>query len=129
MSALFKRPSVADEEMSRIQRDVASLDRDIRYLSTHLPQETMRDMGATAGGKAAGPGASGWLLLPFGRKPRSAAGRSRGAAGDGRLPDLLSGSVDAMRRVTVERRLARNRGVVLAAFGLMWLVWLMARLK
>ena len=38
MSALFKRPSVGNEAISRIQRDVAALDRDIRYLSTRLPQ-------------------------------------------------------------------------------------------
>ena len=123
MSALFKRPSVGNEAISRIQRDVAALDRDIRYLSTRLPQETLRDVGVPdegAAGRLAGVAGS-WL--PFGGARREGA-----AAGEGRLPELLSGSVETTRQVAAERRVARHRGVVLAVFAVMWVVWLMARL-
>jgi hypothetical protein len=119
MSALFKKPSAGDKQMCRIQRQVEALDLGIRYLSTHLPQKTMTDVGDELAGAAAGadrPPSPGGMVRPGDRQRRRE-----------RLPELLSGDAASVRCAATVRRLTLHRAVVVGVFALAVVFWIVAR--
>jgi hypothetical protein len=119
MSALFKKPSAGDEQMCRIQRQVEALDLGIRYLSTHLPQKTMTEVGDELAGAAMGAA-----------RPPPAGGTTRHGVRHRRrerLPELFSGDAASVRCAAAARRLTAHRALVVGVFALAVAFWIIAR--
>ena len=114
MSALFKKPSIANRQMDRIQKDVANVNADICYLERSLPtaNPSMKP--------PVGEGDYGATFGPFSSvdKEPSELGRAarvRASLAE-RFPDFVAGSFESTRPLRHERRLQRNRAVVTLVF-------------
>ena len=129
---LFKRPSVQDREMDRIQRKVSPLDGGTPYLD-QLYKPARRGAAPSEGGD---------------RRDGDTTGAGRGrhrkvslftpvhwsdfwpdvfGGGEDRLTAYLSGSFETARPVRYQRRIRRNRLVVVAIFLGMVLIWATGR--
>lgn len=132
MSALFKRPTVVDEELARIQKDISLVHTDVPYVSTRV-----RGRKAAAVAPAPAPAAvASREDSPATTRSSTDSGTSEWrrkrardweqSRGD-RLGDILSGGVAAGRPLRHERRLQRNRAILMLVVALMLLVWFVAR--
>jgi len=130
MSGLFKRPSVLDREMDRIQRKVSPLERGTPYLDQLYKPERPR-AGAAREGDERGDnrarsksGDAGFFfgLLHWGDFWPDVFG-----GGENRLKQYLSGSFETARPVRYQRRIRRNRLVVLAVFFGLVVIWAVGR--
>ncbi|MBL7115414.1 MAG: hypothetical protein ISS35_06585 [Kiritimatiellae bacterium] len=130
MSGLFKRPSVLDRDMDRIQRKVSPLERGTPYLdqlykperprAVAVPGEEARGDGCA---RRKGSGVSGLLgLFHWGDFWPDVFG-----GGDSRLKQYLSGSFETARPVRYQRRIRRNQLVVLAVFFVFVMIWAVGR--
>jgi hypothetical protein len=122
VNALFRKPSIRNREMTKIQKEISPLDHDVPYLSSELPRRFVsasRHRHNTAGipeEMATGTGSH------VTRTVRRALGW------ESRLFDYLpGGSFQSSRPRRYGRRLRRNRAVALTLFAALWAYWVVVR--
>ena len=114
MNALFNKPSIANRQMDRIQKEVSPLNTDIRYLSRTLPTANPTMKPPVDFEKVE----STSLSESLSGKQETMRGRSarvRASLAD-RFPDFVSGSFESTRPLRHERRLQRNKAIVMLVF-------------
>ncbi len=114
MNALFKKPSIANRQMDRIQREVSPLNTDIRYLSRTLPTADPTTKPPIDYTKLESASLSE-SLTGNRETMRSRSARVRTSLAD-RFPDFVSGSFESTRPLRHERRLQRNKAIVMLVF-------------
>lgn len=123
MNALFKRPSIVDRDMSKIQKTVSPLDHDVRYLSSGLPHRYVSEPKRRKSREGDVPDA-------LAESGSSHVGRTvrRALNWEARLFDYLpAGSFQTSRPRRRDRRLRRNRAVALTFFSAVWVYWFVVR--
>jgi hypothetical protein len=134
MAALLKRKSPLDKRLDRVQKELAALDDDLKSLrkggrasarSTHLKSEaTAREREPAARPARAEATPRGHEVAAEGA---DSAERLRKAEHNERLADYLAGSFHAMRPLRHERRIQRNKAILMIIVVLLALFWVVYR--
>ncbi|MFC1462458.1 hypothetical protein ACFLQU_02525 [Verrucomicrobiota bacterium] len=141
MSSLFKKRSVLAKKRKQIEKELSSLNSDIRSLSKSVdgkPVKARKERRPPPGSVPTqtnigmdDDGLLGESLSPSGYDdvpgtPRKSKNR-QAQLHDERFVGYLANSFDSMRPLRHERRIQRNKAVVMAVFVLLLLFWLLYR--
>ena len=122
MSALFKKKSPIERRKKKLQKEISSLDSNIKALSKKAGRKPAKQSAAQTGTPAGETTEAGRGLQPE-EKVRRMPGRQR----DERLVDYLADNLDSARPLRHERRIQRNKAIVMVIVVLIVLFWLVYR--